>query len=109
MGVDWSKASEFSKAGEFKASIEVKGGLTTIGYGGSKPIFTLTDILEILPKEIKIEDNIACIIITSYDNQWIVDYEDNLTSHIDYAAPELIDALYQLLCWTIKNHFFKNK
>lgn len=60
-------------------------------------------------KEIKIEDNIACIIITSYDNQWIVDYEDNLTSHIDYAAPELIDALYQLLCWTIKNHFFKNK
>ena len=85
----------------------------------TKDVFTLADILRILPKEI--EDSNLDIISTQVDiknhkkiSGWMVTYID---SHNDLAfgdesifqAPELIDALYSLLIWCLENKIIKLK
>ena len=85
----------------------------------TKDVFTLADILRILPKEI--EDSNLDIISTQVDiknhkkiSGWMVTYID---SHNDLAfgdesifqAPELIDALYSLLIWFLENKIIKLK
>lgn len=71
------------------------------------PIFTLSDILSLLPK--RISKNDACLtIIANYNDWWVgYEYDSALSGKIDsvagYPAPELIDALYELLCWILKN------
>ena len=65
---------------------------------GGKPIFTLSDLLSILPKEINGSD-----LGMEYDSefqQWWAGY--NAVSL--EPAHELIDALYQLLIWVLKNN-----
>lgn len=78
------------------------------------PIFTLTDILTILPKEIGDVDN--WLDITGDHVDWTVEYEytcyDGQVDAFDnscFYSPELIDALYQLLCWTIEKGYYKPK
>ena len=68
----------------------------------SKPIFTLTDLLSILPKEIVLESGLHCDLKMQcvYKN-WTVGYTPYAMSI--FRAPELIDALYQLLIWAIEN------
>ncbi len=65
------------------------------------PIFTLTDILDILPKEI--EDyhlSIESFKETHYTTYIRDNYDDYLIPNKD--APELIDALYSLLVWCLE-------
>ena len=76
-------------------------------------IFTLEDLLSILPKEI---DGYMLNISTS-ESEWWVAYE--LTDNCDewysfvrdvigtFGAPELIDALNQLLIWIITSGHYK--
>lgn len=88
-------------------------------YTEQPVVFTLTDILSILPKEI--EDSNLDIISTQVDiknhkkiSGWMVTYID---SHNDLAfgyesifqAPELIDALNPLLIWVLKNGHLKTE
>ena len=70
------------------------------------PIFTLADILDILPKEI--EDyhlSIESFKETHYTTYIRDNYDDYLIPHKD--APELIDALYLLLVWCLKKGYVK--
>lgn len=78
-----------------------------------KPCFSLADILSILPKEI--EDSNLDIISTQVDiknhkkvSGWMATYigshnDLTFTDGLVFQAPELIDALYQLLIWCIDN------
>lgn len=79
-------------------------------------IFTLSDILSLLPKEI-IADTIMgedwpCPLSIRWDENkhlWVTAYE-TLPRPLDVgSAPELIDALFELLCWVLKNHLNKIK
>lgn len=68
------------------------------------PIFTLADILDILPKEVKIHrdgDALSC-------GQWRVGYS-NCAEYCNHTkvAPELIDALYSLLLWCLEKGYVK--
>lgn len=69
-----------------------------------KDIFTLTDILSILPKEFKTDSSIAVIVISINGGVWGVSYEDCIETYVFYPNQELIDALYQLLIWAIENN-----
>ncbi len=79
--------------------------------GGGEPIFSLSDLLSILPKEI--DDYHLSIEVSNkgYD----VDYElwDSIEDRTFFMgssfAPELIDALYQLLIWCLENGHLKNE
>lgn len=66
--------------------------------------FTLTDLLEMLPKEI---ENRFCINIdwNFLTETWGVDYD--YTEGSFHSAKELIDSLYKLCVWTIENKYLK--
>ena len=75
-----------------------------------QPIFNIADILSILPKEIKIHrdgDNLSMIY---HCGKWRVGYT-NCAEYCNHTkvAPELIDALYQLLVWLLENKNIKLK
>ena len=92
LGVDPSKASENTEYGAWADS----------EYG--RPIFTLPDVLSLLPKEIEVyydgETIPYHLVITTNGNGWEVSYYDNEALR---TAPELIDALYNLVVWCITN------
>lgn len=70
------------------------------------PIFTLSDIISILPKEI--EDNGVTEdlnIIMSNDSVYVSYPYIHERLKVFIVAPELIDALYQLLIWCLEQGF----
>ena len=77
----------------------------------SYPIFTLTDILNILPKGIVHKGLWIKFRITTWiDEPWFAGYQNQIgeyvtPNHAPFSAPELIDALYQLLIWVIENGY----
>lgn len=113
LGVDTKLASKRT------LGVQIPTGIPNVYHKkeGGDPIFTLADLLSILPKEI--EDSNLEIISTQVDikqhkkvSGWIVTY---VNSYNDLAfgddsifqSPELIDALYQLLIWAIENGYVK--
>ena len=79
------------------------------------PIFTLADLFAILPKGI-IYNGLSCKLrITSwYDEPYFAGYENQVGKYVmgnpydaPFSAEELIDVIFQLLCWTIDNHHVK--
>lgn len=73
------------------------------------PIFTLADILSLLPKEIEIDAH-RCGLNIWYHNAhyWMVSYIQFDGSEIAYqskvvARDNLIDALYEFICMCIKD------
>ncbi len=103
LGVDASKASDFEYLDPYGLDDAIPTGV---------PLFTLSDILSLLPKEIENEDGDPYGLQMDYDEKWEACYFNwvNFTMvgmegsmHSEFA-PELIDALYELLCWVLQNH-----
>lgn len=72
-------------------------------------IITLTDLLEILPHTIDKGASIKYLVIKGYSNEHCVSYYfgiDNTIS-VSFRCKELIDALYELLIWTIEEGYLK--
>lgn len=69
------------------------------------PIFTLADILSLLPKELKYDSlgRPYILHIEIEKDRAIAAYRRGWDSVVgaDKRCPELIDALYSLLCWVI--------
>ena len=88
-----------------KTSQEDWTSYSPIGVGFRYPIFTLTDLLEVLPKEIEGEEYVEYLRIGyTTDRKWQCYY----TCFEDYFyGKELIDALYELAYWTIENGYLK--
>ena len=99
LGVDTNRASEVHQ------HCDDVSQWTNRGY----PIFTLSDLLELLPKEIKIE-------IPSEKSNAMLPLRMNWNRNIKqwrcyyaaiFSAPELIDALFALLCWVVENDYYQ--
>lgn len=90
---------------------KAKGALPNRTFCAAKSyydVFTLKDLLEILPKE-PLAD--YCLQITNWrDDIWYVGYtmqdEDPL---IMYNCRELIDGLYKLVIWCIEHGYIETK
>lgn len=74
-----------------------------------EPIFTLTDLLKMLPKVLHKDGLAYHYVLTIYWDEdikaWRAMYDaigDNIAG--DCVAPELIDALYALVCDLLDNH-----
>lgn len=109
LGVDPKLASEYVSAMKVCAS-----GRGIIRLPESKPIFTLADILDILPKKITFGHRTNCRlkmqpIISSKDRiseVWQACYlHTSLKANAE--SPELIDALYSLLVWCLEKGHVK--
>lgn len=75
-----------------------------------QPIFDLSDLLSILPKEI----DGYFLNISPNKFEWHVSYENMGINNIMFtkwgtSAPELIDALYQLLIYVLENNLNQQK
>ncbi|MDE7402770.1 MAG: hypothetical protein K2M87_05100 [Muribaculaceae bacterium] len=68
------------------------------------PRFTITDLLSILPKEIKIHRDGDTLSMIYHCGQWRVGYT-NCAEYCDHTkvAPELIDALNQLAIYCLES------
>jgi len=74
------------------------------------PAFTLLDVLELLPKEIKTSTDTYWLTISIYDcKEWYVCYSmsDEFDYYKEFKSKSLLDAAYDMLCWCIENGYVK--
>lgn len=75
------------------------------------PAYTLQDVLDALPKEIKYKDK-RCWLCIDLADEWVGYYYENIHFAQKYVYYEivkvdesLIDAAYKLLCWCIEDGY----
>lgn len=100
LGIDYRKASAYSDS-------------DIHNYPFVEPLFTLNDLLELLPKTVDSNVlsviSVQCVVGTDdVTDGWTATYvaEDMISAYGGESlcsASELIDALYKLLCWVIKH------
>ncbi len=86
---------------------EMKGGIELPPV--EKPVFRLSDILAILPKEIDVDGVTMHIVIDGLADEWQACYYGRCNIKGNFHNTELIDALYLLLCWVRANGYSKPK
>lgn len=124
LGIDTSKAGavrtdilvtsdldEFQKAEDVLVFTESESDY----FEFENPIdtFTLQDILDLLPKEIRDKDDDKFVLTVEYGIRhkvWYIGYYYYDVSFNDndfFKGKELIDAAYEMLCWCIENGYVK--
>lgn len=78
------------------------------------PSYTLQDVLDALPEEVKYKRKDYLIEMWKRDNEWTIGYlsfsEDDTLDvlHLhDETNKSFIDAAYEMLCWCIENGYGK--
>lgn len=113
LGLDTSKASMAlvyeNKYGELIDWDVVDENLHESNIGEHNPyirskygVFTLQDVLDLLPDSIRSSDGCTYLLtIYKSDNIWVIRYNFPLISNT------LIDAAYKMLCWCIENKYIE--
>jgi hypothetical protein len=70
------------------------------------PAFTLLDVLELLPKEIKTGTNNYWLVMSHDSEKWYICYSE-FDYYKEFRSHSLIDAAYDMLCWCIENGYVK--
>lgn len=79
-------------------------------YMNPIPVYTLADIIEMLPKKIMVGKLKYEISIYTIDGKWAVDYYSETDADIQSEECEsLIDAVYSRLCWCLENKYIETK
>ena len=71
------------------------------------PIYTLQDLLKKIPKNIK-KGIYNYILTIEYLDGWYVSYIDFSEELIHYKDLNLIDAIYNIFIWCLKNNYVEN-
>ena len=101
------------RVSESKSSVAYGNGARGIMKVPEMPIFTLADILDILPKEINSFGIPARLQMYNHPAEyWIASYVTYDGGTLTYQNPcsaekELIDALYSLLVWCLEKGYVK--
>lgn len=75
------------------------------------PAFTLQDIIELLPKEIKTGTDTYWLTISIYDCKvWYVCYSmsDEFDYYKEFKSDSLLEAAYKMLYWCAENGYLNN-
>lgn len=120
LGVDTSKASmcwiidEENKHKPFVSlSIDASDHVDFTTY--SLPSFTLQDILDLLPKENRDQDDDKFVLKVEYGilhKLWYIGYyyyDVVLNGNCLCSGENLIDAAYEMLCWCVENGYVETK
>lgn len=83
---------------------------------GMLPAYTLQDVLDELPEEVKYKRKDYLIEMWKRDNEWTIGYlffsaDDTLdVLHLyDETNKSFIDAAYEMLCWCIENGYINQR
>lgn len=107
-----SKGVSAERASAFDDIRTVIDGVPTFSPG-TKPLFTLTDLLSILPNnypgdELDSGDKRVYLTITAVDwNRWMAKYATINKVIAARTNDEMIDAVYELLLWAIDHNHVK--
>lgn len=111
-GVSAYKASEVERL--YKPTMTQTGKVINV-YDDDAAVFTLADLFAMLPKGI-IHNGLSCKLrITSwYDEPYFAGYMNQVGKYImgnpydaPFSAEELIDVIFELLCWAIDHNHVK--
>ena len=113
LGIDTSKGSVYEmtcKCGEYVYPLfAFKDSLATEPQK-ERICFTLQDIIELLPKQIKTDTDTYWLTISIYDcKEWSVCYSmsDEFDYYKEFKSESLLEAAYQMLCWCAENGYLK--
>lgn len=104
--IEWEDADEFPE--KFVELYDAETGNYDHSYRRCCGVFTLQDILDLLPKKI---DEVDVLIINPCKNIWSVSYAEEDTGELygGFIKEELIDAAYEMLCWCVENEYVKTE
>lgn len=111
LGVDCSKASmcwEYLPTAEaiMNGTFDDVDGpylLANTGFKHDFPAFTLQEILDLLPKEIRYNGIRYYISICASDEFWIIEYKDvGGYSNKSFCSNDLLDVAYKTLVWCLE-------
>lgn len=105
--IEWEDADEFP--GKFVELYDAETGNYDHSYRKYCGVFTLQDILDLLPTEIDKENQNYQLEVFRNPQRYFVSYYwlDNLL--ISLNEVEFIDAAYEMLCWLIENGYVDTK
>lgn len=121
--LDENQSMRLVELGVPKGRATVSVMLTSVDNGCEQrycmPIFTYTDVMELLPKEIKVkvtdryqeEKDDTYFLVTEWYRRWVVYYRE-ASSHcprhaVKIERPELLDCLYELAVWCLEKGHIK--
>lgn len=90
----------------FKELYDAETGNYDHSYRKYCGVFTLQDILDLLPRSV---DSELLLFIDKGKNKWRIGYTDIESNEIfeDFIDENFIEAAYEVLCWCIENGFVK--
>lgn len=105
--IEWDDADEFPE--KFVELHDAETGNYDHSYRKDCGVFTLQDILDLLPVEIEKENRNYQLEVFRNPQRYFVSYYwlDNLL--ISLNEVEFIDAAYEMLCWCIVNGYVETK
>ena len=118
LGVDTSKASmhflymptaESIMSGVYEVDDEPEVFVSQNGMNHEHPTFTLQDIIELLPKSIKVKSYIYNLSIDYYANEFIIYYTYDYDPFIQFNNNSILQAVCNMLIWVIENNYLKTK
>lgn len=73
------------------------------------PSYTLQDILDKLPKEIKTSTDTYWLTVSSGCDVWCIYYSMSVgfDYYKEFKSESLLDTAYEMLCWCIENGYIK--
>ena len=116
LGVDTSDASmcwlRYDVGGVVKLYMEINDKKCIEMYSATPyPTYTIGDLIEKLPEELKIEHKVYCREIIIFNDLISVSYYNNVEvkllfsiDNTDDKKSTLIKLLYKTLCWVAENH-----
>lgn len=110
--MDWDEVQDELSHPEpmemFKELYDAETGNYDHSYRKYCGVFTLQDILDLLPRSV---DDELILFIEKSKHKWRIGYDDVETDEIfeDFSDVNMIDAAYEMLCWVIDNGYLKVK
>lgn len=99
-----AKGISADKASYDLCTTPIGNGLRGVIKTPARPIFTLADLFGLIPKTIPDEDNKPngyhrFGIAVDHNMLWCLSYFGRCYRHVGFDNEELIDSLYQMVCW----------
>lgn len=99
-----AKGISVDKASYNQCTTPIGNGVRGVVRTPVQPIFTLADLLGLIPKTIPDEDNKPngyhrFGIAVDHAGLWCVSYFGNCYRHVGFDNKEMIDSLYQMVMW----------
>ncbi len=79
-------------------------------YRNDCGVFTLQDIIELLPKEMKTSTDTYWLTMSHDSEEWYICYSmsDEFDYYKEFKSDSLLEAAYNMLCWCAENGYLNN-